>query len=257
MKKTILMFAAAGLMLASPSCKKGENDPALSLSSRKARVAGEWNMTNYVANTMNTESDGDWQSTSSTYADGVITSANSWYDSQNTTTTTSTSTVTVDDASWNFTKDGTFTSTMNTTTVDVQTIAGFTITTTTVDTDSRTGNWSFAGKVKDAYKNKERMVLNVLTETGTNVWTAVTVDDSGTLPSVTTNGDLDSWTGNYFSGEQSETWEIDQLKGKEMIVKMMAEQSGSYSNTPNGGSTTTSTDDVYTSDMTITMTAVK
>ncbi|MFT4601924.1 MAG: hypothetical protein ACI857_002110 [Arenicella sp.] len=82
------------------------------------------------------------------------------------------------------------------------------------------------------------MVLNVLTETGTYVSTSVTVDDSGTFPTVTTNGDLSSWTSNYFSGEESETWEIDQLKGKEIIVKMMAEQSGTYSNTPNGGSTT-------------------
>ena len=66
------MFAAAGLMLATPSCKKGENDPFMSLSSRKARFAGTWDMTAYEYSDGNEESDGDYQPTNATYSDGII-----------------------------------------------------------------------------------------------------------------------------------------------------------------------------------------
>jgi hypothetical protein len=127
----------------------------MSLSSGKARVAGDWDMSDYVGNSMNTQSDGDWQSTTSTYNAGVMTSANSWYDSGNSTT----STVAIDDASWNFTKDGTFTKTWNTTTVDVQTILGFTTTTTSVSTNNSSGNSSFAGKLKALTKTKSEWFL--------------------------------------------------------------------------------------------------
>ena len=253
----ILMFAAAGLMLATPSCKKGENDPFMSLSSRKSRVAGDWDMSNYVANSRSTEVDGDYYASNSTYAGGKITTENSWYDAGSQTTTSSTDDITIDEASWNFMKDATFSSTMNTTSVTVSVAGDFVTTTTTISTNSSTGNWSFVGKVKDSYKSKERMVLNVLNQQGSSQTTSVTVDNSGTFPTTTNVGDKTAWNDNYYSGEEAETWEIDQLKGKEMIVKMFNENTGTYSVTPEGGSTTTSTNDVYTSDLTITLTAVK
>lgn len=46
MKKVIsIIFVALLCIAVLPSCKKGENDPAVSLRSRKARVAGEWTVT--------------------------------------------------------------------------------------------------------------------------------------------------------------------------------------------------------------------
>jgi len=42
----ILSLVLAGTFLSFSSCKKGENDPFLSLSSRKARLTGEWKLTN-------------------------------------------------------------------------------------------------------------------------------------------------------------------------------------------------------------------
>ena len=46
MKKVIIVFTI-GILVASifQSCKKGENDPAFSLRSRKARLVGEWVLT--------------------------------------------------------------------------------------------------------------------------------------------------------------------------------------------------------------------
>jgi hypothetical protein len=256
MKKTILMFAAAGLMLATPSCKKGENDPFLSLSSRKARVAGEWDVTGYEFMSNNVESDGDSQSSTGSLSNNVITFTNS--STSGGTTVTNTNTVTVNEFSYTFEKDGTWSSTQNTTSVNVQSdypITGFTTTSTTVETNSYTGNWSFVGKVKDAYKNKERIVLNTLTSSGSDQTTTVVSDDSGTLADQTSVGDLFQGNYNYHSGEVQETWEIDQLKGKEMIVKMMETNSGTYSITPDGGATTSFTNDDYTSETTITLTA--
>lgn len=47
MKRNILVIAMVlvGTILSLNSCKKGENDPFLSLSSRKARLSGEWKLT--------------------------------------------------------------------------------------------------------------------------------------------------------------------------------------------------------------------
>lgn len=42
LKIALLVVLAAAFVL--PSCKKGENDPFLSLHSRKARVVGEWTL---------------------------------------------------------------------------------------------------------------------------------------------------------------------------------------------------------------------
>jgi hypothetical protein len=41
----IALFVVLAAAFVLPSCKKGENDPFLSLHSRKARVVGEWKLT--------------------------------------------------------------------------------------------------------------------------------------------------------------------------------------------------------------------
>lgn len=254
------MFAAAGLMIAAPSCKKGENDPFMSLSSRKARVAGDWEMSNYMQSTMNTESDGDYQGTETTYANGVLTTVSTDYDSGSQTTTTTTTTTTINEATYTFNKDGTWSSVFNTTSSTSSTILGYTTVSTTVQTSSESGNWSFLGKVKagdETFKNKERMSTSTLMSSGSSQTTHVTTEDANPSNQTTTVDDLNAWTNTYSSGEVDMTWEIDQLKGKEMIVKMSEANSGTWSNTPDGGSTTTWTNDDYTSSTTITMTAVK
>ncbi len=42
MKRVLLIFVLTTIMLSFLSCKKGENDPAFSLKSRKARLVGDW-----------------------------------------------------------------------------------------------------------------------------------------------------------------------------------------------------------------------
>ena len=55
MKKTMLAVFAAGLLFATPSCKKGENDSALSLKSRKGRLTAEWTVASYVGTSTSTQ----------------------------------------------------------------------------------------------------------------------------------------------------------------------------------------------------------
>lgn len=254
------MLAAGALLLATPSCKKGENDPFMSLSSRKARVSGDWDVTNIVGSSTNTEADGDYQKTSSAMSGSVITTTYTNYDSGSSSSTTSTSTETLNDGSYMINKDGTWESTWNTTKVWTSTMTIFSITYTTtytqVKTNTQSGNWSFVGKVKDEYKNKERFVMNTTSSSWSSQTTSVQTnsfdDDVDTV-----NGDLDAGTSTYHSGEWAVTYEIDQLKGKEMILKQMEDNSGTNSVTPFGGSTTTTPSDVYTSERTITLTAVK
>lgn len=256
MKKTILMFAAAGLLLATPSCKKGENDPAMSLSSRTARVAGEWTITGYESTSRTTDDDGDWWENTSTLNGTDLDIDNTYHDGSDGSESSSTTPRTLDLAEFTFEKDGTFSAVWNTTTTYVSsyTIGTYTQTTTTVETStmSSTGNWSFLGKVKDSYKNKERMILNTLTVDWKDVEVTTVTDNAGSNPVTSTEefGGVESYT----SGEWQETWDIDQLKGKEMIVKTESNNSGTSSYKPDGGSTTTTQNDINTSMTTITLT---
>lgn len=254
------MLAAGALLLATPSCKKGENDPFLSLSSRKGRVAGDYTISAYESASSYTNSTGT-NSTTETMAGNTITETSTWTPSGGGSSTTTTTTTTVNLGEFSFDKEGTFTMTWNTTSVevDVQTIGSYTSTTTTTTTSTsmQSGSWNFLGKV-DEYKNKERLVLNVLSSHVTNVEDEVNVltDGSGGSVTTTTKGDLTDNTYGYSDGEVSNVYEIDQLKGKEMIFKQVGGGSNIYKVTDNSGSTAVTTSstasDTFSSSWTLT-----
>jgi hypothetical protein len=54
MKRVNFLIIAAALMMLAPSCKKGDNDPFLSFSSRDARISGKWVMTTLESVTTST-----------------------------------------------------------------------------------------------------------------------------------------------------------------------------------------------------------
>ncbi|MEX1002828.1 MAG: hypothetical protein WDZ35_11990 [Crocinitomicaceae bacterium] len=259
MKKTILMFAAAGLMLATPSCKKGENDPFLSLSSRKARVAGNWEVTAYSYTSREDDSDGDYYETDAELDGDVITYNSTSYDSDSGTSTTFTSTVTLNEATYAFEKDGTWSSVMDLTEVESYTYTDWmgdqhTETTTTNSVTTTTGHWSFAGKVKDEFKKKERIIINTLTSESSDEETVN--DNNDTDGTSTSSSSSSSSSVNYSSGEVVQIYEIDQLKSKEMIWKTDQDFSGSSSFTT-GGVTTTSQYDDFTAEEWWTLSIVK
>lgn len=165
-------------------CKKGEDDPFLSLRSRKARVAGEWTVS---------ESE---MTQSSSGSNGVFT-MNVDFDG-------STVTQVVNDDGQRYTflfsqketyvfeKDGKYEH------EQIQTYNGekFTV--------NETGTWNFTGGVGEE-KRKSKMLLTV-----------------STIKQTSPNG-----VSNYtFSGSNSTTWELTELRNKKMVAKLEATSSG-------------------------------
>lgn len=252
MKKVVLMLAVSGLMLATPSCKKGENDPALSLSSRKARISGEWNVSSYDADYHDADGSDSWHSTEK--FDGTkITSTWSQTVSGVTTSGNGTDVVTVSLFDFTIEKDGNYTMNRNWVTVSSGTDWwGNDYTSTETSTWTESGSWSFIGKAKDAYKNKERVVFNTTSSVGTSQTTTVTQLGGGV-----TNTDIGNTYKNddtYEIGENASIYDIDMLKGKEMTLMVVSGGTSINSSTPASGSTTTSTT-TSESSMTITLTA--
>lgn len=145
-----MAFAAVAIIgiTSVSSCKKGENDPFLSLRSRKARITGEWKLTKGTI-------------TQSQTSGGVT-------DSQVTTYTESTSST------------GGFTSTYSETlTIEKDNTYEVVIVENGVSNTIR-GNWYFSGKVKDAdLKKKEAIVFSetqYISPSGTTQYTGLYAD---------------------------------------------------------------------------------
>lgn len=191
--KALKYIAIASLAITaglSTSCKKGENDPFLSLSSRKARLTGEWTVSSSYSK--------------STYTSGGTTSTNinDFNGSTNTNTYTSGgfSNTSIENKTIEFTinRDGSFTK----------------VTTNTTDEEKteETGVWTFAGKDKTSdYKNKEVVVFY----TQKSVFTDLSDNSTSTQETTSVNF--------------GETYVIDQLKGKEVIFKASESSTGTSS----------------------------
>jgi len=219
-------------------CKKGDGDPFLSLRSRKARVVGEWTIEKMKDESTNSYSD--------TYTGGSNTSSGSdkteitgstvtisgsgTYTSTQPPNPPSTSTYSYTGqgsvtAKFTFEKDGTFIMTVDYTNL-ILTESSLTTTYNPMKIE-RSGTWDFLGGVGKDYKNKERMILNILSEKSNNTWTD-SDGDSG-------NGS-DTYT--YANGEYSEIWHLSTLKNKEIIMDGETKNTGNYSYTDVFSSTT-------------------
>ncbi len=180
MKKSIILGLGIALIFGGiTSCKKGENDPFVSLKSRKARVVGEWTVNSSELTRTWQESNQQGGGTETYKYDGTTETV---YIQNNGSSISETNKYTLD---YTFEKDGSYKQ-VHTNTEDNSV--------TTI-----TGNWSFLGKSKEAdLKNKEAIILTVSSTTTT-----------GPNPSSTTETGL--IRGNVLL--------IDQLKSKEMIIK--------------------------------------
>lgn len=83
MKKVkIILLALIGAAMIMPisSCKKGADDPFLSLKSRKARLAGDWDVTSWIITTVSgtTTSTTTYEDGSYTYTSGSTTTTGSY-----------------------------------------------------------------------------------------------------------------------------------------------------------------------------------
>lgn len=139
MKKILFGVFLAGLIF--QGCKKGDEDPFLSLKSRKARLEGDWKLSTGTAtysqpstltNTTTTYTNGTFSTTGTVF--GFNVSDNGTYTLQ-----------------IKINKDGTYESSTN----------------DDGDITSEMGRWTFAGGTGD-YKNKEQVVMSPTSKTDKN-----------------------------------------------------------------------------------------
>ena len=181
MKKIIVVFLGLSILTGSfVSCKKGENDPFLSLKSRKSRLVGNWMVSHEEITEVITNIDST--TTISTIFDGTTEMKSTVIVLDDTTKTyvdTMTYKLTLD-----IKKDGTYKfSNINGNQLDVYIAEG---------------TWMFIGKSKkDNLKKKEAVLLT----------TTKTVISDGAVTNSVLHTDLNG-----------KTLVLDQLKSKEMIV---------------------------------------
>ncbi len=206
-------------------CKKGENDPFFSIRTRKARMVGDWDISNYNS-VITTVYDNGEQSIEDFSVTGIkvkeiIDSVNTVHDTSITTSGE------INEAYYKFDKDGSVELIFNYTLVKDSTgtdeNSGFTTTSTRtrIYRTRALGTWNFMAGVDD-YKTKERISL---------VWETYNTSLNSILLRVATDGNNDdmelyrinvagivSSENKYSNGERAEVWEIDQLKDKETII---------------------------------------
>lgn len=153
----IILLALAVLATTFSACKKGEDDPALSFRSRKARVVGEWKMTNFKYSSTSSSS-----SSNSSY---VMSGDGSTYTATETDDGTPSSSIGTLSWQWTFEKDGKYKFT--------QTYDG--------DIYTSAGTWNFTSGVGDLKKNSQ-ITYSELSS----------ITQSSTSPATT-----NTWTGNY------------------------------------------------------------
>lgn len=188
MKKIILILTGAILSsaLLEGCLKKGENDPFISLKSRRARVAGEWKMTKYEI----TITDSDQSGTDTYVYSGNGSIMNLSVNGVSLPAFTYTMDLSMD-------KSGAFT----------QTITDATYGTPQTSIDK--GQWYFAGKNKDLeLKNKEAVIYDILSSTdasGTDTYTGIYADEIYVIDQLKNKEMIIivDGTGNYSDGSSS------------------------------------------------------
>jgi hypothetical protein len=144
--KTSIKIAVAALVIASfgiEGCKKGPNDPAISVYSRKARMTGEWKYKSGEGKRSALNSNTTW-----TYDGAVLTEVTTTTSPSSTTTTLTSRTI-----SLTYEKDGTYTMVTTTTTPSPL---------PSTNTETETGTWNFTGGVGSQNNNKDHVVMRTL-----------------------------------------------------------------------------------------------
>lgn len=211
MSKKTIFYLTIFLVIAS-ACRKGEEDPFLSLSTRKARLCGEWTMKDYSAESMNVYPGySNWSTTH--FTDNKLNLLSVFDgDTIRNSKTIIAYTITID-------KDGTWKRISETNCFRVENFTGAagigTYNYHELITES--GTWAFVNATKNEYKNKERISLST-TEIkyenlgGTSIYNW---HDEAIDPMIThSDGFIKIQT--YASGEKTVIYDISMLKTKEM-----------------------------------------
>ena len=216
------------------SCfKKGENDPFVSIRSRKARVVADWKIQEKTSLLTKVLDEGvtakiDFQLQGNSVSEEV--------DSINTADDTlRVRNGEVIEAYYNFDKDGNMDYMLHYKLVDDSSGTDPNtdwLTQRTITTEYRiraSGTWNFLKGIDD-YKNKERLALVfVFINEQITVFTKRAVyNENNEQESLYTNNSHNDTENKYANGEYAEVWEIDQLKNKEIILTREIDELQNY-----------------------------
>lgn len=226
-KKLISIFVVSAILAGGYSCKKGEEDPGISFRSRKARLAGDWIVSTMEKSTTTKDSDLDGTKQTAITIDGesYTKSETPFGDNPETEVTTGT----VSEYSYTFSKEGEYSYISDITIKEdkEEIFSGDEYSVTTQTIVSVEGSWSFLNSSSDDYKNKERLVLNVLSKE-VKVKTTDSRDNN-------TETDIQTYT--YSMGEQPTVWHLTKLHNKEIIADWVIDNE--YTDNPDGSSSST------------------
>ena len=243
MKKLTLSVLALATVASFTACKKGEEDPSLSLSSRKARLAGEWKVQSKDETITSKSTSAGVTSTYTSKDTWTATTAKEEKSSQQagssiTTTTTKEGSVTTN--TYSIKKDGTWSS------VQLYTLKSTSNNGKTVKEElydiKKSGNWNFLGKNDPTTKKKQVVDFTVLKydEVMTTTETTTLNGQTFTDKNVETQGIV------FKTGESIMQWNLLRLANKEIKVITSSDNSSTGSNASTSGSTTTTTSSTVT-----------
>jgi hypothetical protein len=210
--KTLLFVALTAAVIA-PSCKKGADDPFLSLRSRKARVAGEWKVDAKVDERTTTLIN---PSINTTATETITINGSSYTKVYKDASGSDTQTGTVGENTYTFDKDGTWSAVYELTTVVVLGSVSPT-TETTVNKIESSGIWNFLGKIGDA-KNKENMSVSTTSKKTTRTTTSVS-------PFTGTDVVTSTATETFAENEEVQIWKLTELRNKELKAEIEIDNS--------------------------------
>ncbi|MGD1846585.1 MAG: hypothetical protein ACFB10_14450 [Salibacteraceae bacterium] len=232
MKHSTLLHLLLIVLLigSSTACKKGEDDPFLSLRSRKARVEGTWIIDNWSEYRQWNENGFTMTERRDIADDKINYSLEMPFDSRQFEGP-------VDVASWFITKDGSWDRAFEYREVQADTFSGGTnkrvLVTTQLTRISELGTWAFLGK-GNGYKNKERLTMSVTNRkvTTTNISERFAVSATGVLSSLDRQEGSNEEQWKYTEGEKVEIWTLTGLKHKELKGER---ETNAIGQTPGGG----------------------
>lgn len=215
------------------SCKKGPNDPFLSLRSRKARMVGDWTIQKYSYERTDINIGGEQYYYKLAHEAEAITETKKWTNTAHDTTWAWNGKMIVD-RHIDFDKHGKVVLKYHYIIDEFYPDQDEDHTEWTVDSTRsyerlyyRTGTWNFLSKI-DEFKNKERVAI---------MWEYVDFEESNNLKldtnytevddpyTATTNFTNRQQTRSYYdNGEYTETWTLDKLKNKEIMMYRKIDQ---------------------------------
>ena len=242
-KPIISLFTIVLIVLTFKNCKKGEDDPSVSLRSRTARVAGEWKISAKNMKTSTTTIDFLGTTTTGTNSE-VLNGTTLTVESVNNGNTSTR--VTEYTLNYTFDKEGAYTLKSNEIETEKDTVEIYNpqsgndedylkITVTAVSTEE-SGTWNFLSGV-GAAENKESINLS---QKEIKVKTVVDITYTAITPGAPAKSSVtDTVSSSSTCSMCNQVWKITQLKNKEMVIQ--GEINNSDSNISSSFSTSTET----------------